>query len=285
MKGRILIIVTVFIGLNSIWAQSYIPFPDSNATWCDEREDNGFPPHYYHSFYRTNGKCDIHDTIYTIISDHLENNIGYLREENKKVYFRFGPDIPEFILYDFDLEAGDTISLYQMHSGNFEDGWIVDIDSILIGSEYHRRYYIETFDWISIQFIEGVGSDLGLLYFDIPWVDIWGDLKCFSLNDTIFDTEGLGGTSPGNCWLYIGFQEEQREQIVIYPNPASDFIHLDYNKDCWLELTNMMGTVLCQSYSGSLYVRDLKDGIYLLKVYSETDELLKQVKILKFNAR
>jgi len=101
-------------------------------------------------------------------------------------------------LYDFDIGVGDTISLYQWNEGLFYTGFVVQRDSLLIGSYYHSRYYIECMEWQSVQFIEGVGSNVGLMYCDIPWVDLWGNLFCFSLNDTIFKTDGSGEKGAGD---------------------------------------------------------------------------------------
>jgi hypothetical protein len=140
-------------------------------------------------------------------------------------------------------------------------------------------------EWQSVQFIEGVGSNTGLMYCDIPWVDIWGDLYCFSLNDTIYETFGTGGAIPGNCWDYIGISEKTQDHIGVYPNPASDYIHVDFRGDCRLELIDAAGSLCRQSSSNSMYVRDLEPGIYVLRVYSNDDALLKHVKILKLNAR
>ena len=117
-----------------------------------------------------------------------ENNEqhGYLREADQRVYFRFSDETEEFMLYDFSLNVGDIMYLpianYQYIS--YEMGWVVWVDSVLIGTKYHRKIHINS-SWMDVAFIEGVGSTQGLLYCEIPWVDWYGFLNCFSINDVV----------------------------------------------------------------------------------------------------
>lgn len=284
MKSLILFILFAILSFQPLWSQSYHPFPDSNATWCDERYDNGWPTNYYYYFYKTNGKSYINDTAYTVITDNYDNIACYLREENKKVFCRLYADGTEYLLYNFDIKTGDTILLFDMY-GQYYPGYVISSDSLLIGTHFHKRYSIQCYELHPGHFIEGVGSDLGLMYFDIPWVDVWGDLYCFSLNDTIYYTDGSGGKDFGNCWNYIGIPEKSPKDMNVYPNPAIDYVYLNYDKDCKLELYDLTGRQCKYSLSNFVYVRDLEQGVYFLRVYSISGTLLNQYKILKLNAR
>jgi len=280
MRTLVISILLVILSFQPLWSQSYHSFPDTNATWCDERSDNGWPTNYYYFFYKTDGKSNINDTAYTVISDNYGQITCYLREENKKVFCRLSPDLTEFLIYNFDIEIGDSVSL----PGNAV-GFVEEADSILIGTEYHKRYSIQCYELYTGHFIEGVGSDQGLMYFNIPQFDIWGNLYCFSLNDTIYKTDGTGDTYPGDCWQYIGIPETSNEHVEIYPNPVRDFIHISYDKDCKLVLSDLSGRQCRSSFSDYINVSDLEHGIYLLRVYSVTGTLLNQFKILKLNER
>lgn len=147
MKSLVLFILFAILSIQPLWSQRhYHPFPDSNATWCDERYDNGWPTNYFYFFYKTNGKSFINDTVYTVISDNYDDITCYLREENKKVFCRLNPEEPEFVLYDFDIEVGDTIELHNCFDGQNYSAHVVDVDSLLIGAEYHKRYYIQSWE-------------------------------------------------------------------------------------------------------------------------------------------
>ena len=282
MKSLTLFLLLTFLGSYHARSQNYIHFPDSNATWTDERSTYGpFQFYYYYYYYKTDGKATINDTLYTLISDEEDNPRAYLREEGKKVFCRMSPQEGEFLLYDFGLSVNDTITLRECLGGYTYDAHVTAIDSLLIGSRYHKRFYLESWDWNPVYFIEGVGSDEGLMYCDLPWVDVWGYLYCFSLNDTIYKTDGTGGTYPDNCWIYLGISEKESVQVMVYPNPASDVIHVNYNKKCSLEMVNILGMMVCKSDARSLDMSNLNNGIYFLNIYSETGSLLKRVKIIK----
>jgi hypothetical protein len=116
--------------------------------------------------------------------------------------------IPEFMMYNFDIDIGDTVLVPQYANGPYSTGYVEEADSLLIGTEYHKRYFIQCWEWHSMHIIEGVGSDLGLIYFDIPWVDVYGDLYCFSLNDTIFSTDVIKlHLCPGYGKWYLFFKD------------------------------------------------------------------------------
>jgi hypothetical protein len=285
MKPLALFILLALLSLQPIWAQSYHPFPDTNATWCDERYDNGWPEsNYFYFYYKTDGKSTINDTVYTIISDNYDQVRCYLREENKKVFCRLTPDDPEFVLYYFDIDIGDTVILHQCYGESYT-GFVESIDSLLIGNEYHKRYYIQCWEWLSFYFTEGVGSDAGLMYCDLPWVDFYGNLYCFSLNDTIYQADGSGEKSLGDCWDYIGIPENITEDIKVYPNPTAEYIFVNYDTDSRLELYDLSGRLCRQSQSKYMVVKDLEGGIYFLRVYSYRGNSFNEYKIIKLNAR
>jgi len=281
MKPFAFFILLALLSFQPLRAQNYHPFPDTNASWCDERCDNGWPyANCTYFYYKTNGKYAINDTIYTIISDNYDHVTFYFREENKKVYVRMNPDMSEFVLYDFDKEIGDTVLLVEGYTGIVES-----IDSLLIGNEYHRRYYIQCWEWLSFYFTEGIGSNAGLMYCDIPFADIYPNLYCFSLNDTIYETDGSGGMSLGDCWDYIGIPENNAENIKVFPNPTRECIYVDYANDCKLELYNLSGRLCRQSQSKFIFVRDLDEGVYFLRVSSLTGNSWNEFKIIKVNTR
>lgn len=287
MKSLILFILFAILSFQPLWSQSYHPFPDSNATWCDGTWFVwGSPPYDTgYTSYKTNGYALINDTLYTKIDNQYFNDYCYLREENKKVYCRLSSSTSEFMLYNFDLEVGDTILLPQLCGEYFSEGYVMEIDSILIGSEYHKRFHIESWEWLPFSFIEGVGSEQGLMYCNLSWVDWDGNLKCFSIDDTTYSLNGSGDKSIGNCWLYINIQEKQPEVIFIHPNPVQDIVFISGNQNYFLELYNVVGQIKIKSYGSSLNLENLPEGTYILNIYSQDKNLIKQAKFVRLNAR
>jgi hypothetical protein len=122
-----------------------------------------------------------HDTIidsltYKIVqqSDDLNPtncDFGYVREDTatRKVWFKDNLGNPEYVLYDFSLQTGDTISLFFNTSGIYTSG-MYTVDSILpfqIESGMSRMYYLRNHN---IQFsatlfwVEGVGCLMNAFY-------------------------------------------------------------------------------------------------------------------------
>lgn len=285
MKAITTVLLFAIIFVNASLAQDYIPFPLTNASWCDGIYfgGGGWPPSdTISTFYKTNGTIVINDITYSVIDRFDNENYCYLREENKMVFCKYEISDPEFVLYDFNINLGDTVELPFDFGKSTYTGIVNYQDSLLIGSMYHKRYYIDS--WVGITLIEGVGSAEGLMYCEIPWVDWYGVLQCFSLNDTIFDLSGSGDKSVGNCWLYISIPENQQDAISIYPNPAQGLIFISGNQKYFLELYNALGELKIQTIASTLNLDGLAEGIYILNIYSQNKNFIKQAKILRLNA-
>lgn len=285
MKAITVFLFFAIIFVNTSMAQNYIPFPLTNASWCEGIYfgGGGWPPSDTSStFYKTNGTIVINDTTYSVIDRYDNENYCYLREENKRIFCKYEISDPEFVLYDFNINSGDTVELPFDYGQSTYEGIVDYQDSVLIGSKYHKRSYISS--WVGITLIEGVGSGEGLMYCEIPWVDWYGVLKCFSVNDTIFDFNGSGEKSSGNCWLFINISEKQPEIIQIYPNPVQNTVFISGNENYNLKLFNTLGELKIQTFSSSINLEGLSEGLYILNIHSQTNKLIKQAKILKLNA-
>lgn len=269
----------------------YHPFPESNAVW-----------NYYHSYLcQSNG--DITDTYsITLSNDTVINgqtyhkletpytqrvlqgsctnatNIityqGAIRQEisNKKVYF-CPPDsltTSEFLLYDFNMQVGDTVKGYITQS-YFGIDTVYSIDSVLIGGSYRKRWtIIDNCIGFSYKIIEGIGSSIGLVRKSAGCVG----LQVFRLMCYKQDGQNLynyGNTTTCNIITSLSTAPKPEAfQVDIFPNPASgDFnIHFENTTDFdELIITDMLGrkvrqqTVLGQSET---IIKSLPAGQYVL---------------------
>jgi len=195
--------------LNLVSAQKYVPFPTENAEWNQVL--------YMSSDYLTTplprnlmnyslGGDTILDTIrYTRLILNHNNTVGFLREENKRIYYigagytntwaSYSPGqlqkikncspsflkstIQEDLLYDFNVKTGDTI-YWGMNGQNIID----KIDSVQIDGSYRKQYHMK---WGNDIVIEGIGNALrGLLNSVSPLpmcgAITWWDQVCFSQN-------------------------------------------------------------------------------------------------------
>jgi hypothetical protein len=298
------------LGLN---AQEYHPSPTKNTVWTElfypggggfDRLFHNFAlkdndtiilgKHYqklYHSF----------DTIFT------ENKIcGALREEDKRIYYYsidslinlrtpLSTPIPvdtEIILYDFNLQVGDTITEDQFRLRHADALVVAKIDSIPIGTELRKRYTFGSLDGYLInteQWVEGVGCLRGLLS-DVGFVPTndWNSwLICFIQDEeALYHDNGFVGcyhTNPNAVQL---LKNETRIRIV--PNPVYSTIRIELDKPEYQKLI-----ILSQS-GRKLIEYDLKDrqflvidrgelssGLYLISVYDKKGNIQTLKMLLK----
>lgn len=94
--------------------------------------------------------------------------VGYLREENKRVYFVYKGDEEESLLYDFDLAVGSSVEVGR--SSTRQQMTCIEVDSIYTRFGWLRRQRMMNEDITSLGYkrpaywLEGVGSDLGPLF-------------------------------------------------------------------------------------------------------------------------
>jgi hypothetical protein len=279
-----LALITFFICfLAKTNGQNYIPFPTVNTTWetVTQFTDPGNPCYSY-EFAKTNGDTIINGQQYTIIN-RLNFLTTFIRENNGLVYCKYQNndmyDTTEFLLYNFNLQVGDTMQMAMTgYELMFTTGHVDYIDSILIGTTSHKKIGIS--GWHHIDFIEGVGSLQGLLYPEISLVDWMSDLTCFSRNDTIFSLTGGGATYNGNCWQFVDIREPKINKIIVSPNPTNDFLRIIGPTITKAELFTMNGQKILETTLQNINLMDYERGIYLLKVYS-ADRSVENFKIVK----
>ncbi|MEZ4916604.1 MAG: T9SS type A sorting domain-containing protein [Chitinophagales bacterium] len=268
-------------------AQNYTPFYLQNTEWIMDHQSTIFQigggiSHNY-VLYKTNGDTIINGLNYTKISTNTKIDYCYLREQGKKVYCRYDESIygdsTEFLLYDFSLDAGDTMfySGPPNYSYNIEHGEVYGKDSILINGRYHNRMYVN--GWAGFEFIEGIGSTSGLMYNEIPWVDNGGELYCFSKNDTVFKTDGTGGFEIGKCDMPSGITHHNDNNLKVYPNPSNDFIKIETDDFSSYEIYNVLGEIVKKGTEKVVMLQYLKSGNYILRIYGKNSDYYQKIEI------
>jgi hypothetical protein len=279
MKNLALITFFIFSLLNTK-GQNHIPFPTQNTTWETVTQNTDpWNPCYSSNYDKTNGDTIIHGKHYTIIT-RLNAPNCFIRENNGLVYCKYSNnssfDTTEFLLYNYNLQVGDTMQLARSgYELMFTTSHVEYIDSILIGSRYHKKINIS-----GLAFIEGIGSLQGLLYPEIPMVDWMSDLTCFSRNDTIFSLSGNGATYNGNCWQFVDVKKPNINTLVIYPNPTNDYLRLSGHSFIKAEIYSINGQKILETTMQNINLVDYAKGIYLLKVYFP-DNTIENFKIVK----
>ena len=241
MKYLFLFAVFAFMSFTVV-AQKYVPFPKHGAVWYEsfQNDSDPDPSHLQNGYwYHIKQEKDtvIYTMLYTLLStvhaqvarDHDGNYytayskglFGAMREDSiKRVYFYDLKERKEHLLYDFNMQIGDTIPEYFSYYPE-EKYEVVSIDSILISNIYRKRYGVG-FENYSVAFeyiIEGIGSLQGLKNKMVPKFEIFYSLGCFSLNGKRVYPD----TSNYSCEIIVSVNEEDKKEdnFKIFPNPTT----------------------------------------------------------------
>jgi len=113
------------------------------------------------------------------------------------------------------------------------------------------------------------------------------------------DTDGLDlfnpslewDTLPPNDWTNLGshncdcyltsIQENKNIPIKIYPNPASNFVHINSIKNIKeIKIINLLGKVELTTYKKSISIVGIKKGTYLIKIIHMDETISNQILII-----
>lgn len=229
-----LIFAFLFFNSFSSFSQSniYHPFPDSNAVWNEEFDYFDYHPTPMSIDYYSltiSGDTTINGTLYHKLIIPYVNHYNvppYFSSQNvtqgyngairqdinvKKVFFVAAHDSVETLLYNFNLNIGDTIpdSLGCFITVN-------SIDSILIGSDYRKRWIISGTTQ-PVEIIEGIGGTRGLHNTWLCYLDGFStNLNCFQQNGT---THFPNSSSVCNL-INSGIEVSNRNSLIeVLPNP------------------------------------------------------------------
>lgn len=190
---RLVFLVTIFFQ-NTLLTAQYSQFPTDTARWTYIRyadgSNNSFPGDTYH--YLQQGDTVVGGKAYkkvykdTVIT--ISNNSplhAFLRQDSNKVFVRYPfsyyNDTTEYILYNFNLLAGDTFGYKSMYDGSWNTLQVafilnyVNIGNIFGSYEYLFDRLNPSNDWGP--WCEGnrtrwgtrAGMDYDLFYNEEPW--------------------------------------------------------------------------------------------------------------------
>ncbi len=237
-------------------ALSQIQFPKTDAIWKEEHIFIGGP---YLTHFALCGDTVINGTSYSkVVSLQVDSNLqvtekGYMggfRQEGQKSFYSSSGFPNEIILYDFTLEAGNTIDLY-MHHGSTE-GLTRTVDSTtneMIAGKMRKVIYFQP-DWEGCPkewWIEGIGSNFGFLgrgFSDCYASDFGSSLQCFQHQDeyyTLLPIEcflpELTGCNLTNSSRFAPKGESLK--LTVSPNPSSSRLKFFINKNEGLNSSNL----------------------------------------------
>ena len=301
----LLLLLVLVLGIQSnAQTNVYHPFPDTNAVWntsyrfkdnleCDahrsrsyiQKGDTTINNIHYNKLYLNEQAwiqpiiqlgCSLYTYPGTITSGIFK---GGLRNDvpNKKVYYYDPSQKKECLLYNFALKVNDTIWNCGNGIGGYQYVVVTSIDSILIGSKYHKKFNHSGSLTQKPSIVEGVGSLTGLLE-PRSFFEDGGELDCFSvLNQPLYYYN-----SASNCGV-VGVSEPlSLNSFEIYPNPSKGTFTIESSaKISLIEVLNMLGEKIFSVSSNhkqeTINLSPHPDGIYFLKLKTEQGSISKKI--------
>jgi hypothetical protein len=262
MKNALLIFITL-CGLNATaqWVTP-ITFPTVDGHWTYRYYGDQGEPGDYKSYY-TQGDTTINNTNYMKLGTNGQY-AGAYRDSNRVVYFIPDTSIIEYVLYDFNLEVGDTI-IHPFGNGNFSIDTITVwyTDSIIISGSYHKTISFSSMT----EWVEGIGS-LNYLLNPYDFAGVSGNdiLRCMWNDGSL-----IYGATNGYCTTSINETENVNSKLTIFPNPAnSDFnIQLEEGTIQHVQIMDFTGKIILDHpkvNSKQFTVSKLPPGIYLVNI-------------------
>lgn len=258
-----LIIGFVFLWLSgSLISQEYIPMAVEGSQWIIRNDDQYTPPLVddLWEYYASGDTCIDNECYKKVFRRELVTSydpppflpdgpyelFGLIRDDTleRKVYAILIDDYgecssgDEFLLYDFSVEIGDTVSLCLIPS--FIDFVVNSITPMnYLGIETKAYTYIEH----DQEYYEGLGSYYGL------FEELFAPFK--SANSRyIYHTFLYYYCRESPCDLVVGLPEYDNDEhaLRIYPNPFTTSITIEYElytiSTIQIAIYNMMGEVV-----------------------------------------
>lgn len=284
LMKRILIALGFALCPSAIFSQEYHPFNFNDGQWvCGYDTKGGHFSNYEHNYYikeEVKFYCDgdtiINDTLFYKLfyegtarypdwaKRKLSGYYGEIRNDtlNRQVW------LGDFLLYDFNLQIGDSVFY-----GCDRPQPIESIDSVLYCNQWHNRYNYTNDNGDNLYVIEGIGSIFGLIprncATNLSWLTCYGETGHVSCD-----------TCSTPTYVYnIAFKD-----IKIYPVPASDWIFIRHTEVEELSVTiySLLGKEVLSltiSAQSKIDVSHLKEGLYLIQISSEKKDYFDKIVI------
>lgn len=243
-----------YSGLNAIVTDTLSAYPPNNHSWFDiylsSQNYGSFYP--WNLFIKFQQKLDTEpgkDGGYISIS--YDEGLSWLNIIRDTVYPGASP-----LGGDGLYSEEDTLYNGEPGFSGLSDGW----ESKII---YWHEIHVKDKDW------ENIGDTI-IVRFNFISDDTDMGHDGWMIDDIVLYAEELGG----------GVADDQLSQVKVYPNPANDYINIEFDRkqaDATIDLSDLQGRLIKQIVSGKgdffvLTKENLKSGIYLLRLISDNKQ-------------
>jgi len=279
MKKYLLVAALAITLSNYAAGQNYFPFPTTYGFWFYRLYDQFHNPTSQTTYFLLSGDTVIGAHTYKKLSGGSAIGGVYgncLREENKIIYYYHPDSAAEYVLYDFNLQVGDTLF------NPYDCCWFPQHDTIIIAqidsqlfadNQYHKIWFADN----CIEWIEGIGSNLLLSPYGECSLSAGYWLDCFT---------GDSGLVYGDASCLVGINEMgENLSASIYPNPFTTQLNITLanNESSHIILYDILSRKLLQQSfinSVSLNTSQLSKGIYFYEMRNKNG-VLRNGKVVK----
>ena len=251
-------------------AQEYVPMIQEGNEWCTLeaivcKDTEG---HYNTLVNWLSGDTLINEVRFTKVMETLNGEgspyqVALLREEDGKVWETYNGN-SEILLYDFTANVGDSLvcgygDYFVLDSISIEQIGGVDRKKFWFGLEYDfigEPYAMET--WI-----EGIGSDYGLLYCG-SYYFCGGYYRALCFHQ---DGELIWQNPEYDACVITSVEEINDKVISVYPNPAMEKVTIDGVEAAEVQVYNAFGQLVKTiRNSNEIPVAGLAERVYLVRI-------------------
>jgi len=208
----------------------------------------------------------------------MTTELGHSREEGKKCYFMPTGSEEEYLLYDFSLQKGETVKIYDEFYWRNKKGSddmylhnVTDVETITDSKGIQRKKI--TLDNNEV-WIEGIGSMFGLLHsgriVDGSMVQL-----------TSYKEDGaLVFENICNCtWNETSVENTSKNFVVWYNSIYQKLVLTLPTDNNEIKIFDLQGKLLLQQnvgFSAEIHVSMLQAGTYVLVVNGESYKFVKE---------
>ncbi|MCE1169556.1 MAG: T9SS type A sorting domain-containing protein [Sphingobacteriia bacterium] len=300
-KNALLItVILCAFWLKEIRAQhAYVPIPD-NAEWIYGRTDFqcGNPLNFCGYYrYKIGGDTIIGTITYKKVLGTGLNDYNYtyqaaIRQDisERRVYvvnsnYSAGCSNVDTLLYDFNVNQGDTLNLCEDIIGGLPMTIVESVDSVLIAGLWRKKINLN--QSYSPSLIEGIGSTSGFFGTWSGWIGGIDFLACYS--------NGGNPVYPDTLCQLVNINSDEliKPEVSIYPNPVSNIglisINMTYSAQCTINIydfktCNIKNVFFGRLHSGNNLIElssaHLNAGLYILRILYDDKEISKIIEII-----
>jgi len=275
-KSFILLAVCYLIANTLVKAQVYIPFVKEGKMWTEAWYDCDIPIWHGIDTYVMQGDTLFNTKLYKKVhaTTHNGNFIKYIFEDttNKKVYFYDTAQQKDSLIYDFNLQVGDTF--YSNLWGNICSTKVIDRTIVSFAGLNRTKIIFDMFNGFPVWY-EGIGSIYGIYESFCPITG--GDdntLLCY-LEDSVLlyhNTNQIGLYYYDTCFGSTQIKELHPEKLFnsYFYSPV---LHVKPNKSVsyTLFIYDIFGRKINEiNANGDLEIdlSDLHNGLYIYRIES-----------------